>query len=520
MLQGWIRARSRRRVRVVVSVATVVMLVGVLTPVASASHFRFGSISWVKTSGNSVDFTLKGGFRRDGYSGTAGDGFLAVGDIFTENVGATGLDFGDASSTGVLDFKTTAINAPDNWALGDGLEPSSTTDTLISHTYSGPGPWLAFVGSCCTIGSLNNNATGAYVVGTGIDLSKDSESPISSVPPIVTVQEGGVRTWPVPALDSGGQTLRWRLATAAEACNGCSDPQPPGLAINPTTGAVTWDTTGVALGLWFTAVVIEALDGSGQPVSGIEVTYLVNVVPKGTTAAPEFVSPTPAEGTEYTVEVGQALSVALKATDADSGDSVHIDNLGLPSGASATGIDGNPATASFDWTPATGQVGDYLVTFTAQDDESPPLSAPTRTIVIHVVKPTNRDPDCSTVTPDAKLLWPPNHKFRVITLAGASDPDGDPVALSVTGVTQDEPLNGLGDGDTAPDAKAASASNTVAVRAERSGTRDGRVYRISFTGSDGKGGSCSGTVDVGVPHDQGRGATPVDSGQTVNSFGP
>jgi len=100
-------------------------------------------------------------------------------------------------------------------------------------------------------------------------------------------------------------------------------------------------------------------------------------------------------------------------------------------------------------------------------------------------------------------LWPPNHKFRLITLTGATDPDGDTVTITITGVTQDEVLDGLGDGDTAPDAKVASASNQVFGRAERSGLGDGRVYRIAFTGSDSNGGTCSGTAFVGVPHDEG-----------------
>jgi hypothetical protein len=132
----------------------------------------------------------------------------------------------------------------------------------------------------------------------------------------------------------------------------------------------------------------------------------------------------------------------------------------------------------------------------------------------------NEDPDCSGVSADPKLLWPPNHKFQLITLNGATDPDGDPVTLAITSVTQDEPLNGLGDGDTAPDAKAGPAPNKVYVRAERSGTGDGRVYRIAFTVTDGNGGSCTGSATVGVPHDQGKGSTPTDSGLTVNSFGP
>jgi chitinase len=86
------------------------------------------------------------------------------------------------------------------------------------------------------------------------------------------------------------------------------------------------------------------------------------------------------------------------------------------------------------------------------------------------------------------------------------------VVLTVTDVTQDEPVNGLGDGDTSPDAVLGPASNQVSLRAERSGLGDGRVYHVSFTGSDGTGGTCAGVATVGVPHDQGGHSTAVDSG--------
>jgi Bacterial Ig-like domain (group 1) len=132
----------------------------------------------------------------------------------------------------------------------------------------------------------------------------------------------------------------------------------------------------------------------------------------------------------------------------------------------------------------------------------------------------NNPPDCSHVTADRNRLWPPNHKLVLVTLSGATDPDGDPVTINVTGVTQDEPLNGLGDGDTSPDAMLGPQPNQVKLRAERAGNRDGRVYRIAFQASDGKGGTCTGSVRVGVPHDLGHAAVPVDSGQTVNSLGP
>jgi len=139
--------------------------------------------------------------------------------------------------------------------------------------------------------------------------------------------------------------------------------------------------------------------------------------------------------------------------------------------------------------------------------------------VLVTFPPANQDPLC-TVTSNVSTLWPPNHKMVAITLSGGSDPDGNPITLTVTGVTQDEPTNGLGDGDTPKDAKyPGSATNPgpLQVRAERSGLGDGRAYVISYTLDDGNGGSCDGTVTIGVPHDQSKPITVINSGQLYDS---
>ncbi|MEV4643171.1 hypothetical protein AB0J80_38125 [Actinoplanes sp. NPDC049548] len=139
----------------------------------------------------------------------------------------------------------------------------------------------------------------------------------------------------------------------------------------------------------------------------------------------------------------------------------------------------------------------------------------------NTVKPIiNHPPVCTAVKADTTELWPPNHKFVTVRLSGATDPDGDATSLAVTTVTQDEALDGTGDGDTAPDAaRVTGAPDQVKLRAERSGTGDGRVYRVSFTVTDSKGSTCFGTVTVGVPHDQGHGPAIDTTSVVVNSFG-
>jgi hypothetical protein len=132
----------------------------------------------------------------------------------------------------------------------------------------------------------------------------------------------------------------------------------------------------------------------------------------------------------------------------------------------------------------------------------------------------NRPPDCTEAYADPACLWPPNHKFVDITIMGVTDPDDDPVNITITEITSDEATatdKGSGGAKHAPDADGVG-TDTASVRAERSGNADGRVYVISFTADDGRGGECEGSVIVNVPHDQSDITCPaVDSGQIYNA---
>jgi dipeptidyl aminopeptidase/acylaminoacyl peptidase len=143
-------------------------------------------------------------------------------------------------------------------------------------------------------------------------------------------------------------------------------------------------------------------------------------------------------------------------------------------------------------------------------DGQPSNSSPTYTVSDWQPIP-NRPPDCSGVSASPDVLWPPNHKLRPVELSGATDPDGDPVSLAITGVTQDEPVGSAAD--------AVRSAGGVRLRAERDAGGDGRAYRIGFEASDGNNGTCTGTVKVGVPRHGNR--APADSAPpSFDSFGP
>ena len=107
----------------------------------------------------------------------------------------------------------------------------------------------------------------------------------------------------------------------------------------------------------------------------------------------------------------------------------------------------------------------------------------------------NHAPDCSGVTAARDSIRPgARDTLTLIMPSGATDADGDALAYYIDSVTQDEYMTGVGD-DTFPDAAltaAAPSSNQVLVRSEVNSHFKGRVCRIAYTVSDGKGGSCSG----------------------------
>ena len=139
-----------------------------------------------------------------------------------------------------------------------------------------------------------------------------------------------------------------------------------------------------------------------------------------------------------------------------------------------------------------------------------------------VVAPVNQPPDCSAAAPSISEIWPPNHKMVGVDVLGVTDPEGAPVSVVITGITQDEPVNGLGDGDASPDG-AGVGTDKAQVRAERAGKPkvpgNGRVYHIHFEASDGMA-VCSGVAKVGVPHDQRPGHVIVDGGELYDSTLP
>lgn len=148
-------------------------------------------------------------------------------------------------------------------------------------------------------------------------------------------------------------------------------------------------------------------------------------------------------------------------------------------------------------------IGSHTVTLRVNDSFNPPVSSD---VTINIV-----DTTAPTLAPqtDKTILWPPNHKMvNIIIDTHAFDDSGLPVTLTAA-VASNEPQSGLGDGDMSPDwttpvINQATGKITLQLRAERSGSGNGRIYIVTIAATDYSGNISTANVAINVPHDQGN----------------
>jgi hypothetical protein len=129
-------------------------------------------------------------------------------------------------------------------------------------------------------------------------------------------------------------------------------------------------------------------------------------------------------------------------------------------------------------------------------------------------------PDVTAVSASPTLLWPASHQMVPVTINYAATESCSGDANCVLIVSSNEPINGLGDGDTAPDWDVVD-NHHVNLRAERGGGGSGRVYTITITCTDGAGNQTVRTTTVIVPKSQAKaGRGQIQSSGSVTAQAP
>ena len=115
------------------------------------------------------------------------------------------------------------------------------------------------------------------------------------------------------------------------------------------------------------------------------------------------------------------------------------------------------------------------------------------------VQVSNPPPTVSGAGVDRPVLWPPNHRMVDVAVRYDVADNCDAAPSCSLAVTSNEPVNGTGDGDRAPDWAIVDA-HRVQLRAERAGSGNGRVYTIAIACTDSAGHVGRAQTAVSVPH--------------------
>jgi hypothetical protein len=182
------------------------------------------------------------------------------------------------------------------------------------------------------------------------------------------------------------------------------------------------------------------------------------------------------------------VTVTLSATDNAGGSGVKEVHYSL--GGAATGsqvVSGNSAAV-----PISAE-GTTTLSYFAVDNAGNREAIKTLTVKIDLTPPT------LTGLPSNCSLWPPNHRLVQVASVEAADALSGLAGPPVVTATSNEPEDGTGDGDLAPDM--VISAGTVQLRAERAGNGTGRTYTITATASDLAGNTVTNTATCLVPHD-------------------
>ncbi|KAN0023176.1 hypothetical protein ACTFIU_011339 [Dictyostelium citrinum] len=389
-------------------ILTLFILFITLFIVCDATHFRFGTMSWMPMGTyNTIKFSSNYAYRISFYPQFRRNGCYVGDSIYVGD-----LDLGEDEETVKVYLKVTSVNQNDDWFTGE----YSYTHTYPEVALGKTAKYKAVFTDCCRIKSLLNNPEGKWYISTslvidpnqGSDVSKFNRSPVSGMVPIITLNRDKINTFLIAASDPNGDKITYSLSDAYDM------DQPKGLAVNQTSGKVTF--TPLSSGFYSTQIMIKDTKGAY-----IVVDFLINsVIEPGvchsscsnpgnacngnsdckkctgsdsngnvcSSFPPVFVyPPTPIDGDLLAYEINNKYSFSLQCKSQDKSKTVYIQPANIPLAANLSSSVQNKQTSTltYSMSPKLEHIGVYVVTAYCTDNKG--LVSTVTSFSISVEKP-------------------------------------------------------------------------------------------------------------------------------------
>ena len=455
--------------KIILALTSVGIVILLMLPVSlSAHHFRSGTMSWEPVSDNGTHITIRLKMQ-NGWSANHTH-FRVEGDYSTWVTGYIGsikadyyeIVWGDGTSNSDMDHKiisrdnvTTRTQdcqshnnnnriCIDSTISEVGEYASSTWTTGLTHTYpdNGTTDYVIYWTSTARASVENDNGDD-WRNETKVNIGgpyDNNISPVSAVPPVVSVQDNKTFNYQLVATDANGDSLNYRWGTKAEFFDSSGDfVMPTGMTLS-NSGLITWDVrdsvlcsgcsqddTNDAGDLWVAVIMVEDKHDNGSIKSYIPIDFFFKIG-SASNDPPEIIGlPT----TTQTVIVGTTKTFTFTSTD-DSGVAPTVSVLNPPSDNSSiwsttTSTSGGVTTFSIAFAPDSSMANkSYAVNIRSTDNDS---MTKDQSFGLKVSTVSNADPTAPIFISPANggnVTSPVTFQFTRST-----DSDGDTVSYNI-----------------------------------------------------------------------------------------
>ena len=270
--------------------------------------------------------------------------------------------YGCSGTITTMSYICTDFSIDENWSFGEyriAYNFTDRTEDTIAIGFTGR-CWISPLG-------CNWNISTTFSLNIRNDTGHINSSPRAITTPVLRLQQGCNHTIPLAVSDPDGDIIKCRWAVGRECAGVCNVTAFPGAQLDSDTCTIHYEANRGAR-VWAAAVMIEDfIPGSLRPISSVALQFIVLVVASTDPCSqqPEFIDPTPLQGSCVAVPPGITFATQLTATSGSSSASITeiqtVSPIGTRRGELQQFSGTNIYFVNITWEPAANQLNESFM---------------------------------------------------------------------------------------------------------------------------------------------------------------